>query len=63
MSTSATPRVHFTVDLPFTMPMYCRPTQVPRHTTRDRSQVTCHNCVRKLARWEPVQEDKKEETT
>ena len=56
------PRTHFTVDLPFTMPMYCRPTQRPRHTTRDRAQVTCHNCAQKLARWQPVQGDKKERT-
>ena len=53
------PRIHFTVDLPFTMPMYCRPTQVPRHTTRERSQVTCQNCARKVARWQP--QERKEE--
>ena len=47
---------------PLAMPMYCRPSLTPRQTTRDRSQVTCHNCVRKLARWEPVQDSGKEGT-
>ena len=51
MRTPATPTVHFMIDLSFPMPMYCRPSVVPRHTTRDRSQITCQNCTRKLARW------------
>ena len=59
MGTPATPKVHFTADLPFPTPMYCRPTQVPPHTTRDRSQVTCQNCARKLARWQPEEREEK----
>ena len=62
MRTTVAPKMHFCVDLPFTMPMYCRPPQAPRHTTRDRAQVTCSNCARKLARWQPQETKEREDT-
>ena len=36
---------------PFRMRCYCRPTTHPSKTTQERSQVTCKDCLKKLARF------------
>lgn len=46
-----TPVVHFYyTGIPFEMPRYCRPMLVPRQSTKDARQVTCRDCLKKLAR-------------